>query len=89
LLIPYKQYPNLLERKRQIRYTVITRKETKNHQQPKDQLNIGQPLAKEADQMIVRFVMKDAHVPASIQETMNKRDGHYRSRHRAEEHVQG
>ena len=23
--------------------------------------------------MIVRFVMKDAHVPASIQETMNKR----------------
>ena len=23
--------------------------------------------------MIVRFVLKDAHVPASIQETMNKR----------------
>ena len=23
--------------------------------------------------MIVRFVMKDAHVPAAVQETMNKR----------------
>ena len=33
----------------------------------------GNPIMKEAGKMIVRFVMKDAHVPGSIVETMERR----------------
>ena len=33
----------------------------------------GNPKAKEADFMITRFVLKDAHVPAEVVETMERR----------------